>query len=212
MLRIHDILVCGSGSADPFLWLMDPDPGGPKHTDPDSDPDPQHCHAVHILLWWRRTGRTCTTTRCTGWAGTWPGSPWEILQLRLESFSYLFHAVPDVICRREPDEPVRLPAARSERESGLARPGDTAAEPPRIQRDQRHLLTRAHRLRDGQRNNPLQVNQRNNPLQVGQRNNPLQVGNRNNPLQVGQRNNPLQVGQRNNPLQVGQRNNPLQVG
>ncbi len=30
VLRIHDILVCGSGSANPCLWLMDPD----------SDPDP----------------------------------------------------------------------------------------------------------------------------------------------------------------------------
>ncbi len=30
VLRIHDILVYGSGSADPCLWLMDPD----------SDPDP----------------------------------------------------------------------------------------------------------------------------------------------------------------------------
>ncbi len=73
VLRIHKILVCGSGSADPCLWLMDPDPGGPKHTDPtDSDPDPQHCHAVPDVMK-ERNGRTCTTTCCTGWAGTWPG-------------------------------------------------------------------------------------------------------------------------------------------
>ncbi len=32
---------------DPYLWLMDPDPGVPKHAenaDPaDPNPDPQHC-------------------------------------------------------------------------------------------------------------------------------------------------------------------------
>ncbi len=27
---------------DPYLWLMDPDPGGPKRTDPVLDPDLQH--------------------------------------------------------------------------------------------------------------------------------------------------------------------------
>ncbi len=28
---------------DPYLWLMDPDPGGPKHADPaDPNPYPQH--------------------------------------------------------------------------------------------------------------------------------------------------------------------------
>jgi hypothetical protein len=29
---------CGSGSADPCLWLMDPDPD--SDPDPDADPDP----------------------------------------------------------------------------------------------------------------------------------------------------------------------------
>ncbi len=29
---------------DPYIWLMDPDPGGPKHAYPaDPDPDPINC-------------------------------------------------------------------------------------------------------------------------------------------------------------------------
>jgi hypothetical protein len=33
----------------PYLWLMDPDPGGPKTTDPaDLDPDPQHCFVENV--------------------------------------------------------------------------------------------------------------------------------------------------------------------
>ncbi len=27
---------------DPYLWLMDTDPGGLKFVDPDLDPDPEH--------------------------------------------------------------------------------------------------------------------------------------------------------------------------
>jgi hypothetical protein len=34
---------CLMQDPDPYLWLMNPDPGGPKHTDPDPDPGPQHC-------------------------------------------------------------------------------------------------------------------------------------------------------------------------
>ncbi len=73
VLRIHEILVYGSGSADPYLWLIGPDPdpisdlqdvdvwptknpdpylwlkdpdadqGGPKHMDP-MDPDSDPQH------------------------------------------------------------------------------------------------------------------------------------------------------------------------
>jgi hypothetical protein len=48
VLGIRDILVgyrYEFRSADPCLWLMgpDPDPGGPKHTDQESDPDLLHC-------------------------------------------------------------------------------------------------------------------------------------------------------------------------
>jgi hypothetical protein len=36
---------------DPYLWLVDPDPGGPQHLAPDSDS--QHCHKVHICTEYR---------------------------------------------------------------------------------------------------------------------------------------------------------------
>jgi hypothetical protein len=37
------------GIPDPYLWLMDPDPGGPKYTAP-MDPDPLHCKRQWIMF------------------------------------------------------------------------------------------------------------------------------------------------------------------
>jgi hypothetical protein len=44
-------MIEGSGpepDPDPYL-LVNPDPGGPKHVDPDPDSDPQHCFTDSCL-------------------------------------------------------------------------------------------------------------------------------------------------------------------
>jgi hypothetical protein len=51
---------CGSRAGwDPYLWLMDPDPGGRKHTD-SADPDPQHYLQEYI-----NTRKYCTVSANT---------------------------------------------------------------------------------------------------------------------------------------------------
>jgi hypothetical protein len=56
----------GSGSADPYLALMDPapDPGGPKTygSDPALDPDQQHWSKEYIMIIYLMSQGDCDVT------------------------------------------------------------------------------------------------------------------------------------------------------